>query len=217
MLSQNEKVGQQIWQGFIESPTDFLKAQAFIQEAVLLFGEAARCFDAGAYQGVAILCRSTLESAFLEFLSVVWGDNNFFGIVYPTMLDGKPRRVEFEELENGINQRVVFPDEQKKAISRIQEDGNFVAHFASRKIKQRFKLSKDLQEWEASNKGVNGLERVKAVIKLHRAARPWITRDEALGDLRDTLAVIVTLCKAMKADLGLSGVSKPATDAMPHE
>ena len=202
MLSQNEKVGQQIWQGFRESPADFLKAQAFIQEAVLLFGEATRCFDAGAYQGVAILCRSTLESAFLEFLSIEWHKNNFFNIVYPTMLDGKPRRVEFGELENGITQRVNFPEEQKKAISRIQEDGNFVAHFASRKIKQRFKLSKDLEKWEASNRDVSGLERVKAVIKLHRSARPWITRDEALRDLRDTLVIIVALCKAMKVAIG---------------
>ena len=31
------------------------------------------------------------------------------------MLDGKPRRVEFGELENGITQRVNFPEEQKKA------------------------------------------------------------------------------------------------------
>jgi hypothetical protein len=38
MLSQNEKVGQQVWQEFKETPADFLKAQAFIPEAFMLFG-----------------------------------------------------------------------------------------------------------------------------------------------------------------------------------
>ena len=209
MLSQNEKVGQQVWQEFKETPADFLKAQAFIPEAFMLFGEAASCFDAGAFEAVAILCRSTLESAFLTFLSIEWLDNNFFNIVYPTALDGRPRRVEFEELENGINQRVDFPEEQKKAISRIQGEGNFVAHFASTKIKQRFKLSKDLKKWETSNQNVTGLERIQAVTKFYQSVRHWITRGEASADLRDTLSILLTLCKAMRVDVGMSGVSKP--------
>jgi hypothetical protein len=201
MSSDKDKMGQSIWKQFRESPSDYLKAQSFIPEANMLFSESALCFDSGAFEAVAILCRSTLESAFLAFLSIEWHDNNFFNISYPTTLDGKPRRVEFEELENGINQRIDFPEEQKKAISRIQRDGNFVAHFASTKIKQRFKLSKDLKEWETSNENVTALERIAEVTELYQSVRHWITRDEALADLRDTLSILLTVCNAMKLDL----------------
>lgn len=191
-------VGRQIWKEFTQSQTDFLKAQAFIPEAAELLREACLCFDASAYHGVAILCRAVLESAFIEFLGFEWTGNNSFNIVsFPTTLDGKPRDLDYDELKNGIAQKVVFPREQQRAISRIREDGNFVAHIASRRIKQRFDLSKSFKRWQVSNVNVSDLETVKAINKLLESRRQWVTHEEALKDLRDTSSIILTLCKAM--------------------
>ena len=196
---QSEKTGLQIWNEFNKAlDLDRRgKASGLLTEGYVLFGKATQAYDAGIFEGAVLLCRTALESTFLLFLSIRWHDDNFFNIDYPTSLDGKPRRVEFDELRSAVTQRLEFSKAAAEAINRIHEDGNFVAHWAARKIKQRFKLSEELKKWEAANNNVTGLDRIKAVMALYKSILFLITSDVALRDLRDTSSIMLTVCNAM--------------------
>src|SRR5438132_11476359 len=136
--STNEKVGERIWKDFNKALNDWgWRALSIFPESHMLLKKAVESYDAGAIEGAVLLCRAALEGAFLTFLSIRWYDENSFDIVFPTTLDGKLRQVKFDELREGIKKIVVFSETQLESIDRIHEDGNFVAHFGSRKIKQR--------------------------------------------------------------------------------
>ena len=97
------------------------------------FEEATRTFDAGAHIGTAILCRSSLETAFFLFLNGRWDRGEFF-VDIPRTKQGKKRIVMFEELRNQIMKAINFSQDESDTIRRIQEHGNFGAHFAALRI-----------------------------------------------------------------------------------
>src|SRR2546426_11368654 len=95
-----------------------------VGEAHALFLEAVNTFDANAFAGTALLCRSTLEAAFLVFLTRKWNTAGLMRIDRPLNPDGKPRRVEWDELVRDVKSKVNFSKTQNNAINRIHEDGN---------------------------------------------------------------------------------------------
>lgn len=194
MSSQTESIGLQTWNDFNKAVGENLgKVQALLTDAYVLFDRAVRAYDAGIAEGTVLLCRAALESAFMQFVSTQWNDEGSFTIVYPTTLDGKPRRVEFEELRSAIKQKVAFSEKQLKAIDRIQQNGNFVAHMASHKIKQHFTLGEKFREFQAANKNLTDGESAMAVVSIARSVLFLITSKQALDDLQDTSSIMVTL------------------------
>lgn len=190
-------IGEQLWKELHVALKDQLwRAFGIFEEGYFLFRKAAESFDAGAIEGSVLLCRATLESSFLIFLSVQWGSDSTFNIAYPTTLDGRLRLVGFDELRDAIIQRVSFSEEQIAAIDRIHQNGNFVAHFASRRIKQRMGRVGQFKKWEAQNKNATDADRIRIVDKLLDSEKSWISTIEALQDLNDTASILLTLGKA---------------------
>jgi hypothetical protein len=200
---QNEKEGARIWKDFTETLGERLgKFAALLEEGYVLCAKATQAYDAGIFEGSVILCRAALESTFLQFLTMYWRDEDSFNIVFPTTLDGKPRAVEFEELRNGIKQRVGFHEKQLDAVERIQQNANFVAHWASRRIKGHHKVSEEYKRWEAINKNATDSERMKAVNEIYQSIVYWITPGSALQDLRDTSSIMLRVAEALGKKAG---------------
>ncbi len=174
--------GHRIWEEFIHHPTitpadpKTIWPWFALSETVSLFGQATLAFDAEAHAGTALLCRSTLEAACYVFLTrrKMEGQESAFWTDPPRWLDGKPRKVEFEELKSAIAKKGVLTEKQNKDLERIQEEGNVIAHLVSRTDRSLFQ---PLDE--------------------RRKLRLWISQDEALGDLRDTAAIVKTLADSM--------------------
>ena len=166
-----------------------------VGEAYVLFYEAVKALDAKIYGGTVLLCRATLETAFLVFLTRKWNKGGLMTIDTPKTLDGKPRRVEFAELVSAVKGKVKFSDSQARAIARIHEDGNFIAHFVGRREKELLNASKELASLskKLSGQGVSMEGQVKAYDKLLKKLRMWIGHGEALEDLRDTASILLTL------------------------
>jgi hypothetical protein len=192
----DERVGERIWKDFNKAHNDWgWRTLSIFPESHTLLKKAVESYDAGAIEGAVLLCRAALEGAFLIFLSIRWSDEESFDIVFPTTLDGKLRQVKFDELRDAIKKKVVFSEGQLLAIDRIHEDGNFVAHFASRKIKQRMARSEKYRKWEAAHKDATNLEGLDAVNSILRSEKFLMTRKEALQNLRDTANIMLALDK----------------------
>jgi hypothetical protein len=190
-LAQPEKIGEQIWKDFHEVLKDRISKAFFIlPEGYTLFRKAVESFDVGAIEGAVLLCRATIESAFLLFLSIQWRNESSFNIASPTT------EPSFKELRDAVQKRVRFSEKELTAINRIREDGNFVAHFASRMIKQRNSRVERFQRWESNKKNLTDADRIKAINKLLRSEKSLVTRVDALQDLRDTASIMLTLGKA---------------------
>jgi hypothetical protein len=193
-LAKPERTGEHIWKEFHEALKDRVaKAFFILPEGYTLFRRSIESFDLGAYEGAVLLCRATIESAFLLFLSVQWHTQTNFNIVFPTI---EPR---FKKLRDAVDQQVGFSEKELKAIDRIREDGNFVAHFASRMIRQRNARVERYHKWELNNKNVTDVGRIKAVNRILKSEKSLITRADALQDLRDTASIMVTLGQAAGA------------------
>ena len=187
----NERVGEKIWNHLYEALKDRISKAFFIlPEGYTLFRKAVESFDVGAIEGAVLLCRATIESAFLLFLSIQWYSESSFNIVFPTT------ELTFKQLRDAVLKRVRFSEKELTAINRIREDGNFVAHFASRMIRQRNSRVERFQKWESNKNNVTDADRIKAVNKLLRSEKSLVTRVDALQDLRDTASIMLTLGKA---------------------
>ena len=203
--SANERVGERIWKDFNKAHNDVgWRTLSIFPESHTLLKKAVESYDAGANEGAVLLCRAALEGAFLIFLSVHWYGKDSFDIVFPTTLDGKLRQVKFDELREAIKKKVVFSEGQLSAIDRIHEDGNFVAHFASRKIKQRMARSEKYRKWEASHKDATDLEKLEAVNSLVRSEKFLMSWKEVLQNLRDTADIMLALDKVHPAEEAIS-------------
>jgi hypothetical protein len=199
-MAHPEKIGEQIWKDFHEALQDRVSKAFFIlPEGYTLFRKAVESFDVGAIEGAVLLCRATIESAFLLFLSIQWHSETSFDIVFPTS------ELTFKELRDEVKKRVRFSEKELTAIDTIREDGNFVAHFASRMIKQRNSRVERFRKWESNRNNVTDADRIKGVNKLLRLEKSLVTRVDALQDLRDTASIMLTLGKA-------AGKHTPAKD-----
>ncbi len=158
------------------------------------FEEATHAIDARVYFGTAVLCRSSLETAFFVFLFGRWESGRFF-IDYPRTKTGKKRRVSFEELRKEIMKAINFPQSALDAIRRIQEHGNLSAHFGALRIE-------GTQGWEQEVLRENARllqnnptpEKWRQLNeRLQRDAKIWVTPTQALADLRETAGILSIL------------------------
>jgi len=197
-LQTNILQGAKIWGEFNQSFAADDKRVSIIAEAWTLFGQAARAFDADVHTGNVLLCRASLESAFFQFLTRRYV-NGALDVKNPLTLSGEIRSVEFEEIAQAIKKRVKFSDKQLEAISRIQQDGNFIAHFANRRVKgvqrwgeEAIRVSKEITE-RMTQKFVTPEEWRRAYEEIDKKVKIWVTRDEALKDLQDTASILATV------------------------
>ena len=118
---------------------------------------------------------------------------------YSIPLDGKPRRVEFDELVRAVKSKVKFSKPQQLAINRIHEDENFVAHFVSRRDNELLRVSQEIGSLikRLSDKGVGVKDQVKAYDKIAKKLRLWVDETDAFEDLRDTASLLLTLFSAL--------------------
>lgn len=145
---------------------------------VLLFGQALTVFQAGADAGTALLCRSALEAAMYVFLTrrKMEATPVAFWMDPPTGPDGKWTRVGFEELKKEVFSRRVLSQRHEEAIARIQGQGNIIAHLVSRSDEAIFHPPEE---------------------SLSHPLQLWVTRHQALEDVRDTADVFKTLADSM--------------------
>jgi hypothetical protein len=143
---------------------------------VLLFGQALTAFRAGADAGTALLCRSALEAALYVFLArrKMEGTQVAHWVEPPVGPSGKWARVGFEELKKEVISRKVLSPHQEEAAARIQDQGNIIAHLVSRSDEEIFRPH----------------ERGEAL-------QLWVTRQQALEDVRDTAEIFKTLADSM--------------------
>jgi len=141
-----------------------------------LLNESLVAFTGGAFQGASLLCRSALEAACYVFLTRRKMANTevAFWLDPPLGLDGKPRKIEFEELKAGVLSKKILTPDQVKALSRIQVHGNVIAHLVSR----------------------SDINLVKPIEK-RRKLTEWLAPGDALEDIRDTMDIIKRLADSM--------------------
>ena len=191
--------GQEIWDSLNESLKDEAwKVNPTLFEAYHLFGQATKTFDVGLYEATALLCRATLESAFFLFLTREWDNEKIVNFAIPTTLDGSIRRVEFEELARAIKKKLKLSGSQSVAIDRIQDDGNFVAHFASRREKAFEKYTKEVER-VARQIGADPSrgERPDVFAKMAEKFPFGIRAEQALENLRDISSIFLRLFMSM--------------------
>lgn len=191
--------GQEIWNALNESlRDDAWKVNPTLFEAYHLFGQATKSFDVGLYEATALLCRATLESAFFLYLTREWDNEEIVTFAIPTTLDGRIRSVEFEELARAIKKKLRLSESQSLAIARIQNDGNFVAHFASRREKELEKYTKKVER-VARQIGAdpNRGERPDVFEKMAEMFPFGIRAEQAFENLRDTSSIFLTLFMSM--------------------
>jgi hypothetical protein len=193
-LKTKAREGARIWKELNSSvgkkKLDFI--YYMISSGHTLFADAARAYDAGTYLGTVLLCRATLECTFFLYLTREWNEFGALKVERPMRLDGKVRDPDFAELANAVNERVRFSTREMKAIGRIQEHGNDVAHVASRLDKESLRI---LEEVERIQKGVyekrmNKRETRRAYEKVNKRLIFFPTQESALQDLRDTARVL---------------------------
>jgi hypothetical protein len=191
--------GKKIWDQLNAKLKDELWAiYAILGEAHHLFGQACGAYDAGLDDATTLLCRATLESAFYLYLTKRWDNEGFVALEAPRTLDGEIRNLEFEELSRAIKKKVSFTGRHIQAMSRIQKDGNFVAHFASRRTKELERYTEAVTKAAAKiDTNPNKDERLRAYNKIGEKFQFWISPDKGLENLRDTSAILLTLFNSM--------------------
>lgn len=172
-----------------------------LERAHDMLGEATRAFDGEAFYGTAILCRSTLEAAFHDFLTMKWHPSGEYLILdEPLTLVGEPRRVEWSELEQAMEKTGLLAVWMRD-VRRIRDDGNLIAHYSQRQNRLRQKWSKEMEEIERELPGLRK-EKVEAWGKLLKRMNEdtpaSISRVRALRDLRDTASILLSVSRAVK-------------------
>jgi hypothetical protein len=210
-LSFQSSSGSEIWkefERFLSSETD--EGQLIVYYTKLLFSQAARAYDAGVYLGTAVLCRSSLETAFFLFLYGRW-DRGLFSIDIPRNSKGKKVVVQSEQLKKEIMGKVAFPKTVLSAIDSVQDDGNLTAHFASIRIEAAQRWEQDViretnrlfQSTPTPEKWTQMLE------KLERSLGIIASPNSALEDLRNTSSILMTILNEFMRQqrVSMSGVT----------
>ena len=162
-----------------------------------LFGEAVAAFDARAEEGASLICRATMEAACYLFLTSKPGKKGIRED-FPLTLDGKVRQVQFEELRRAIGKRKILSQKQVAALSRIQKNGNLIAHLASQhatQIRAFEKEARRVNKEVLSKKGLTDEERMRIEMKVRSILRFWLTAEEVLDDLTDAASILKALAR----------------------
>lgn len=188
----NQKTGEKIFSEFEASIlSEKIAGSQIVDYTSMLFRNASMVLDAGSAIATSLLCRSTLETAFFLFLTGHW-ERGILRIDIPRFLNGRIRNVAFEELKAAITKRVVLDASQVTAIGRIQDRGNLVAHFGSRRISEVQRADK-LVVIPGVEKARTPEEWRRAVDRFESKLKIWVTPDQAVADLRDTSDILLTV------------------------
>jgi len=206
------KTGKEVWKKLKHDLEGPLSAYyAVLGNAEFLFSEATQAFDARLTAGASLLCRATLEAALYLFLTTKPTQR---GIKenFPLTLDGEVRTVQFEELIRAAKKAKILSPELSKALSRIQENGNLIAHLANTHAKQITKFEREARRVNKeilSKKGISQDRRLREEIRVRRILRFWVEYDEVLEDLIDAASILKTLAQHVRYPT-LSKVKKSA-------
>jgi len=173
------------------------KTMDIFGEAYILFTQAALAFDSAVYHGAYLLCRATLDTGFYSFLTRKWQKDRVISET-PRTLDGEIRTVFFAELAEAIRKTGILSNDQVRAVARIQEHGNFIAHFAHRQERQiRISAMKAVRlVQQLSAKGSSKSEMAAAFKRVSLESMFWMDSAKVLQDLRDTTSILETLIDA---------------------
>jgi len=163
-------------------------------------GQAVTALEAVVYAGTALLCRSAFEEALYVFLTRLKMKGTEVGhfLKSPVVLDGRLRWVRFEGLKRGIIRRKVLSLPQEKAISRIQTQGNIIAHLLSRSDAEIFRWAEEGDSEEKdSEESTNSSIHDEPAKVIEPETQLWVTRQQALEDVRDTAEIFKTLADSM--------------------
>jgi hypothetical protein len=100
-------------------------------DAVELFRQSTRAYDAGALELAALGCRAALESACLVFLTTERVTEGGWTSHSLRKLDGSLRRVTFTEIIDAVRAHDVLSERQLAALGKIKDHGDFVAHLSA--------------------------------------------------------------------------------------
>ena len=158
------------------------------EEGLRLMDETAAAYDANAHSLVAVGCRSVVESACYLYFGTRWLGTGWDYRELPSKLNGDLREIRFGELLEALNAESGFPRSNIEKVVRIQYHGNFVAHLASRLLRE------DLAETRGKAvAAVKGRSNRKAGVG--PPARKEISKAEALQDLVDTAQIVKELVR----------------------
>jgi len=158
-------------------------------------------FDAEVHEGTALLCRASLEAAFLDFLTLDW-DATGSSVVSkePLTLAGEVRRIEYWELQDAMEKKGMLAG-MEEAVKRIRFDGNFGAHIVPFQRKaysawfaEIYKIEAKLRDRTVEEKLI---EYGEIGPKLAKDFPTWISRDRSLEDLQDTASLFVRIAQAI--------------------
>lgn len=155
-------------------PPESLHAAFLYSEATGLLHDAIVSFHAGAIGAAAVTSRATIEAA---GYSARWSTRIAtagWKYVFPLKGPRKIRRVEYEEVKREIAKLGVLPGKVLKQMDRVQKDGNFVAHLASKRAGELFRVA-------------------RLAPKQAAPMRIWVTRSEAAADIECAETVLRTL------------------------
>jgi hypothetical protein len=179
------KTGEALWDRFLSERNKFDaggKSMMVLSHSIGLLREALKSYDSSSPNATALLCRATVETAGYLFLTRRKGPG---ALVYdldpPRTLAGAIREVSFEEIKGGLVRTGVLSDTLLAAVSRIQVDGNFVAHLAA---KQDRELDRAFTELHT---------KVKLGDFSPAISRMEISQDEARQDLEDTVETVLAI------------------------
>ncbi len=194
-VEESPRWGNRLWIELHSSLGDRIdKTFDILGEAYVLFAQAALAFDSAVYQGAYLLCRATLETGFYSILTRRWDKDRVISET-PKTLDGEARTVYFAELAEAIRKTGMLSGSQERAVRRIQEHGNFVAHLANRQERQSRIFAKKAVRLvqDMSAKGSPKSEIAAAFKELGRESMFWMDSAKVLQDLRDTTSILETL------------------------
>jgi hypothetical protein len=192
------KTGKEVWDRLIKGLSEQGgEYYAVLGNAQNLFSEAIQAFDGRAIEGASLICRATVEAACYLFLTNK-PTKNGIREDFPLTMDGHVRQVQFEELKRAIARKRVLSQKQLKAMSRIQTNGNLIAHLASQHATQIRRFEKEVRRvnrYILSKKGLTDDQRVRIEIKVRSILRFWLDQEEVLDDLVNTASILLTFAK----------------------
>ncbi len=195
------KTGKEVWDKLHKDITDKQGGYyAVLGNAFNLFSDAIQAFDVRAIEGAALICRATVEAACYLFLTNK-PTKNGIREDFPLTMVGQVRQVQFEELKRAIARKRILSQKQLKAMSRIQVNGNLIAHLASQHATQIRRFEKEARHanrYLLSKKGLTDDQRIRIEMKVRKNLRFWLDYEEVLDDLVDTASILLTLAKHVR-------------------
>ncbi len=134
------------WAAIWESMPVEIQLTAFMLYSypLALLRDAVICYHSNAMFAAVVSCRAAVESAGYVALTSVRVGPGTWGFDWPMNLGGNVRRVELQEVKEGLSTRNILPQELLERIELIQKHGNFVAHLAARKAEELHRIANSL-------------------------------------------------------------------------